>query len=202
MSIRVHPARSRRASAWKNGKGVTREVAVYPPSSDLNNFAWRVSIAEVSEAGMFSVFHGVDRKLAILDGVLSLSIGGDAAMSLSPESEPVAFPGDIPCKAEIFGHPVRDLNVMARRDHFSSRLTMIEVAGPATIAVEAGKTLIVALHDLVIEMDPSAVRLGPLDAASFEGISERQDRRCNVKPGPTREAARFYVVDLFPVRGS
>ena len=203
MRIRVHHAGSRRASTWKNGKGVTREVAVYPPSGDLDNFEWRVSIAEVSEDGIFSVFHGVDRKLAVLDGTLVLNIGDNPAITLSRESEPVAFPGDVPCRANILSPLVRDLNVMTRREHYSSRLTMVEMGGPATIAVEVDRTLIVALHNLTIEMDRSVVHLCPLDAATFENDLEHRCRYgCNIKPSGTIEAARFYVVDLFTERGT
>lgn len=201
MMIRVHPANGRRTSRWKNGKGTTQEVAVYPPGGDLDNFAWRVSIAEISEDGIFSVFHGVDRKLAILDGRLILSIGGEPGIALSHESEPVAFPGDIPCKVEIAGPPARDLNVMTRRDRFSSRLTMVEIGGPITIAVEADKTLIVARHTLILETGQSLVHLGPMDAASFENGPDRQGRfGCNIRS--TLEAARFYVIDLFAEHSS
>jgi environmental stress-induced protein Ves len=74
---------------WKNGGGLTREVAVYPPTSDLGSFDWRVSMAEVRGAGPFSLFPGVDRRLAVLEGRLRLAIEARAALTLSPESAPV-----------------------------------------------------------------------------------------------------------------
>ncbi|MEC4600651.1 HutD family protein, partial [Burkholderia vietnamiensis] len=44
------------ASPWKNGGGVTREIAAYPPGAALDAFAWRVSVADVGAGGPFSRF--------------------------------------------------------------------------------------------------------------------------------------------------
>jgi uncharacterized protein len=56
------------AVPWKNGGGTTVEIAVHPPSAGTDAFDWRVSAAEIREAGPFSRFDGIDRALAILDG--------------------------------------------------------------------------------------------------------------------------------------
>lgn len=46
------------ASPWKNGGGVTREIAAQPPGASLDGFAWRVSVADVAQPGPFSRFPG------------------------------------------------------------------------------------------------------------------------------------------------
>ena len=69
-------AAERRAVPWKNGGGLTREVAAHPPQSDLGNFDWRVSLAEVRRGGPFSSFPGIDRHMAVISGRLELSISG------------------------------------------------------------------------------------------------------------------------------
>src|SRR5687768_10431330 len=56
------------AHPWKNGGGVTREIAAHPPGASLADFEWRMSIAEVAGDGAFSRFEGVDRCIALLDG--------------------------------------------------------------------------------------------------------------------------------------
>ena len=70
-------AADRVATRWKNGLGVTREIAAYPPGSDLDSFGWRVSMASVDTGGPFSSFPGVDRQLAVLEGRLALGVGGE-----------------------------------------------------------------------------------------------------------------------------
>ncbi len=71
-SLRVLRASERQALPWKNGGGVTREVIAHPPGSDLTHFEWRVSIAEIHGAGPFSRFPGIERRMAVLEGCLSL----------------------------------------------------------------------------------------------------------------------------------
>ena len=56
------------ATPWKNGGGVTRQIAIDPPGSGLDDFGWRLSTAEVAQDGPFSRFDGVDRQLHILAG--------------------------------------------------------------------------------------------------------------------------------------
>jgi len=51
---------------WRNGGGVTREVAVDGPGPQ--DFEWRISIAEVNMAGPFSALPGIDRIITLLDG--------------------------------------------------------------------------------------------------------------------------------------
>ena len=50
-----------RAMAWKNGQGMTREIAREPGDGD---FLWRLSIAEVAASGDFSLrFVGQSRNV-------------------------------------------------------------------------------------------------------------------------------------------
>ena len=56
------------ATPWKNGGGVTRQIAIDPPGSGLDDCGWRLSTAEVAQDGPFSRFDGVDRQLHILAG--------------------------------------------------------------------------------------------------------------------------------------
>jgi len=53
-----------RAMVWKNGQGITHEIAREPALGDA--FLWRLSIAEVAADGDFSLFPGADR--TITDG--------------------------------------------------------------------------------------------------------------------------------------
>ena len=79
---------------WKNGGGVTTEIAVFPEAAGLDDFEWRLSMATVATDGPFSLFAGVDRTLAVLDGEgIVLSVDGMADATLTPASPPFAFRG-------------------------------------------------------------------------------------------------------------
>ena len=158
-------AAERAAVPWKNGGGVTREVAVSPPRSELGDFDWRVSIAEIGGAGPFSVFPGIDRSMAVLAGRLWLHIDGQPALTLAHDSPPVAFPGDVAALAEPLGAPVTDLNVMTRRGRCTATMTRRTTGAATVLEPCAGRTtLVVALADLRVHCGPLQVELSPRDA--------------------------------------
>jgi environmental stress-induced protein Ves len=118
--MRILRAGERMAVPWKNGGGTTSEVAVYPEGAGFDDFGWRISIADIARGGPFSLFPGIDRTLILLKGQVTLSIEGRSAVTLTPDSEPLDFPGDVATSAELVG-TARDLNVMTRRGTFTAR---------------------------------------------------------------------------------
>ncbi len=99
---------------WANGLGRTRTLLAWP---DPRHWALRISVADVETAGPFSVFTGVDRWFAVLegDGVRLRTAGRPPAVARAADEEMHAFPGDDATDCELLGSPTRDLNVMARR---------------------------------------------------------------------------------------
>jgi hypothetical protein len=102
---------------WKNGGGVTREIVASPSGAGLDTFAWRVSIADVSADGPFSVFEGVDRVLVLLEGNGVALRGADGQMlrRLDEPFVPFAFHGDDRIVSSLLAGPSVDFNVMTRR---------------------------------------------------------------------------------------
>ncbi|MFM7201065.1 MAG: HutD family protein [Myxococcota bacterium] len=125
---------------WKNGKGVTRELGIYPPrfGVGLSSFEWRISIAAVPEDGPFSRFEGYDRQILVLEGhgmtLRHPTIGEEH--SLKP-LEPYAFSGDIETVGRLHAGPVEDFNVMTRQGAWQSR---VEVLRAGTHTRESTKT--------------------------------------------------------------
>lgn len=142
--MQILRAADRVATPWKNGGGVTREVAAWPPGSRFDDFHWRVSMAEVRSDGPFSVFAGVDRILAVLEGRLALSVEGQGAFDIAPGSAPAMFAGDAPTTGRVVEGPVLDLNIMTRRGKASARLQRLSVAGPQPLPASPGSRLLVA----------------------------------------------------------
>lgn len=181
-------AAQRTAVPWKNGGGLTREVAVSPPGSDLTGFDWRVSIAQIRTPGPFSLFEGVDRRLVVLGGRLSLAIDGRPAITLTPETDAVAFPGDVPVFAEPLGAPVADLNVMTRRSRCAARLTRWSVPH-SVLEPQADTTLLLALTELLVRREGVELSLATLDALRIGRAG-----RCTItaRSGP----AAFHLVEI------
>lgn len=159
------PAARRIASPWKNGGGVTSEVAVFPAGASMEDFLWRVSIAEVAEAGAFSRFPMVDRVLAVLEGSLSLSIAGeDMPVLLSSATGAHAFPGDVDAHGAPLGGPVRDLNVMIRRGAWQATTEVLRPSAPMQIDDLSRCVLVVAMGEARVEVRGETFALNRLDA--------------------------------------
>ena len=125
---------------WKNGGGVTREIAAHPPGSGLEDFDWRLSMAEIASDGPFSAFPGIDRTLTVIEGAgLSLDFGA-GAVDL-PAFRPLGFPGEAPVTARLRGGPITDLNVMTRRAALSHAVRVL----PPGVPIPAGTAALVAL---------------------------------------------------------
>jgi len=142
--VRLLRAADRIATPWKNGGGVTREVAAWPPGAGLDAFDWRVSLAEVAADGPFSTFPGVDRVLTVIAGDgLVLEIDG-RALRLERDAR-LAFPGEAAVGARLTAGPVGGLNVMVRRDAWTAR---VEPWGGVPVPNSHGSMLIVLLEDV------------------------------------------------------
>jgi environmental stress-induced protein Ves len=111
------------ASPWKNGGGITREIAAEPAAAgdgaSLDAFAWRVSVADVAQAGPFSRFPGVDRTLVLLEGAgMLLDETGARTLThtLTQPLEIARFAGEAAIDARLVDGATRDFNLMVRRD--------------------------------------------------------------------------------------
>lgn len=105
------------AMPWKNGGGVTRELAAYPVGSGLNDFIWRISIADVAQSAAFSTFTGIDRIITLLNGDgMRLEFADGRRHNLTTAFSPFHFRGEDPLHADLFASPSSDFNLMLRRE--------------------------------------------------------------------------------------
>jgi environmental stress-induced protein Ves len=136
MAIRILRASERTATAWRNGGGVTREIAAGPAGAGMADFDWRISLVDVTESGPFSGFRDVDRIITTAQGQgMELSVAGAPAVVAKP-FEPFAFPGDAETGCRLPDGPVVNLNVMTRRGRASATVRTIH-AGRDRVALEA-----------------------------------------------------------------
>ena len=126
---------------WKNGGGVTRELACFPPGASFDDFTWRVSIADVHASGPFSSFPGIDRVIALLDGDgMRLDFADGKVHALTEPLAPFAFAGEAQLHAELVGAPSRDFNLMLRRDRARGNIDVLRKSG--VLASGADSTLL------------------------------------------------------------
>jgi len=149
---------------WKNGGGVTTEVAIFPTAAGLADFHWRVSMATVAEDGPFSVFAEIDRTLSIIDGAgMELSVAENAPVLLDQQSDPFAFDGGAATSAVLTAGPIVDLNVMTRRGRTTASVRRVQ-AGEA-LRFDGPCSLLLCHHsNLSFDENGTVHRLGPLDS--------------------------------------
>jgi environmental stress-induced protein Ves len=146
---------------WKNGGGTTREIAVFPPGAGMDDFLWRLSMAEVARSGPFSSFAGVERTLAVLSGRLALD-GPAIARVLDDASAPCPFDGAAPVEGTPLGGAVLDLNAMTRRGRYACTMRRLAAGERADCT---GTAFLVALESQVAE----GTALDRLDCLRIDG---------------------------------
>lgn len=147
---------------WRNGGGVTREVAV--DGSGRQDFEWRISIADVNVAGPFSAFPGIDRIITLLDGErMDLLIDGvEQVLGLH---ETLTFDGASQTACTLPFGPTRDLNVMTRRDRRSAVVTIADLSETRPISVAVNGVLVLLNGSAIVTgADGRRAELRPLDA--------------------------------------
>lgn len=149
MSLTLLRAADRAAVLWKNGGGLTREVAAGPPGAGLDDFDWRISLAEVREPGPFSRFDGIERGFAVLDGRLRLAVDGQAPVTLIPGDPLHVFPGEAGCFAIPLDGPTYDLNIMTRRGRARAHAVRMVVESRASLAMTTDLVVLVATQGVL-----------------------------------------------------
>lgn len=188
--MRVLRAADRIATPWKNGGGVTREVAAFPPGAGMDDFGWRISLADVAADGPFSAFPGVDRVLTVIAGAgLVLDVEGQV-VTLDAAAPPLAFAGEAKVAARLTGGPIRDLNLMVRRGGWRAQARRMTVADAAEVVTRANVTLVLALDALRVAGPDGTIDLEPLDAV----ILDKQGARLSLE-GPGRTLIAEIDID-------
>jgi environmental stress-induced protein Ves len=191
--MRIIRAAECRRMPWKNGGGETTEIAVSPPGASLDDFHWRISMAHVATPGPFSIFPGIDRTLAVLDGAgIVLHPAARGSVRLTPDAAPFAFPGDLKVDAKLVGGAIDDLNVMTRRGRYRHLLSRLHPTGPTTLPCHGDLMIVVAWRTGErLRVGAQRETLGPRDAV----VLDRMDGS-EIEMIPDADA-ELFVIDLW-----
>jgi len=134
---------------WKNGGGVTREIAIERRGETL---VWRLSMADVASDGPFSNFAGLQRILTVINGV-GMDLLSPLGILHADYGRPVRFDGGMRVEAKLRDGPIRDFNLI-----FDPLFCIGEISplvGPHRRNLYASPHRIVAIHGLygTIELD-------------------------------------------------
>jgi environmental stress-induced protein Ves len=163
---------------WKNGQGVTLEIAIEPAGASLTQFDWRLSMARIDADGTFSKFSNIDRLLMVLEGRLQLDIEAPDSVELAP-FQYLAFPGEASVSCRLSSpDPVLDFNVMVHRQRYAARMRSLTIRRNGSIEPTAAVTAVlcrtagtqVSCESQVFTLQPDDVLLVEQGAESI-GVS-------------------------------
>lgn len=189
------------ASPWKNGGGVTREIASHVPSARvdggaLDAFAWRVSVADVATAGPFSRFDGVDRTLVLLSGAGMLlderaEQGNDGhTHALTKPLDVARFRGEAAIDARLVDGATRDFNLMVRRNAATGTLDVVRGGSQRTLNADVALLYCAVGVAEVTIGDAAPVRLAVGDTLRIDGV---HDVRCVIE---SDQASALLAIEI------
>lgn len=182
------------AMPWKNGGGSTTEIAVAPPGAGFDDFDWRISLATITQSGPFSVFPGIDRSLALVDGPgVTLDIDGVRRVALGEDHPLVEFCGEAEVQASVGEGATTDFNVMTRRGRCRHKLERRTVRGGARLERHGSLTVLFVADgdELAVFNDAERVTLVRYDALLIESGTHWMLEACQ---------ATVIVVEIFENR--
>ena len=141
------------ALAWKNGRGVARQIAVFPADAGYESLDWQVSRPTIERDTPFSRLSGLDRQFMLVSGngvtlhVRSAEDRIDFRQRIERPLESFAFRGDWDVDCALVGGKVEVLNVMTRRGRTAARIEIREATSPALVRKAASETLVVYAAD-------------------------------------------------------
>jgi environmental stress-induced protein Ves len=163
--MRLLRASEHKAMPWKNGLGVTHEVALEPSTVDGAQFLWRVSLATIKGSGPFSVFPGIDRSIVALKGnTVRLVIDGHEGAELEALGTPFPFPGEATIDAINEGGETTDLNIMTLRNHATHVMERVNLADVNTVRGKHDVSIIVFTEPSQFTVEDRALQADALDA--------------------------------------
>lgn len=175
---------------WKNGGGSTTEIAIGPPESGFEDFEWRVSLATIEKDGAFSMFPGVDRTLALVEGHgMTLDIDGDPI--LITDGDPVvAFDGSSTVTAKLSRGGSTDFNAMTRSDICYHTFGRRRLSGDSTFVARADVTVLFLAEGDTLELSNEKERIG---LVRFDAVVLEAGSRWKLEAGQ----GMIYIVDVW-----
>ena len=119
--VRVVHEHDFKASPWKNGGGITREIARLDAAE---NFGWRLSVADVKASGPFSLFPGHSRILVVVSGKGMKLVSSATTLDAMPHV-PVQFSGKMQIDGQLIEGDCRDFNLIFDPKRFAADVQLV-----------------------------------------------------------------------------
>ena len=171
-----------RIMPWRNGRGSTLEIAREPVTGE--DFAWRLSLADIDRDGEFSPYPGYRRAIALVAGNnLRLTFGRHGNRVLDPRRRATRFEGDWDTRCVIPEGRCTDLSLIVRRG--ADRRPTSIVRAPRTLHLKSTARVAISkdLHGALFVIEGSIAVAESIRARS---CALRAHDTLLISPGPAR----------------
>jgi environmental stress-induced protein Ves len=126
---------------WRNGRGFSLEIARAPATGE--DFAWRLSLADIDREGEFSAYPGYRRALVLVAGNgLCLKVRKHGSCRLDPGRRGTRFEGDWETHCAIQGERCTDLSLIVRRESTARPASVVRA--PTMLRIESTARIVLA----------------------------------------------------------
>lgn len=184
------PPESFRSKPWKNGGGVTHDIAdTSRPGADpagWEGMVWRLGRTAIVQPGPFSDLTGYERLQAVIVGSGLVLEGASGEIDLRRPFTPVRYDGGLPLVSRLENGPVEVVNLIVDR-----AMCRADLAAP-----EPGETLALApaIHILYAPGEAVTARCGSEAIALTGGHALRIDAEAD--GSLTVEAGRALLATI------
>lgn len=192
--MRIIEFASLKVQPWRNGGGVTREIALGGTATEP---AWRLSIADVTAAGAFSAFPGMERTFTVIEGdVVELTV--DGVVRRLERFRPLKFDGGSTTSCALPTGACRALNVMTRKDSFAAGVLIAELSKKQPLPVQPDQFLVLLQGQAQVLDGISTGVLSPFDTVAGsipqdEAALAAPDESQDDVPGPPEISGRGFA---------
>ena len=174
--ITIFSAENFKTIPWKNGLGHTTELAI-SDGGNLDDFAWRLSIASVVNDGDFSNFSGYQRNLVLIEGNgLTLDHRNGDIDKLSKLLDIARFDGASKTHGTLMNGGIKDFNIMTKQGSFTAQVDSYPTKKQVTLSPNSG-TLVFAYSlsgDMTVEHDEKTTNVTEGALVHLENQADNQ----------------------------
>lgn len=174
---------------WKNGAGFTLEIARSQGEAD---FDWRISMADVTTSGPFSLFPNKQRIISVLDGQGMILHVDDLPAKKLNQGEILAFHGESHVQSELVDGAIRDLNLIYDPAKFHVRFQWLNDA-PEQAFISSADLIFIFNQggETQVNVDDHSVRL-----ATHETLKIEKNTGVTSVHFTQTQAKSCYVIEL------
>ncbi|MDO7482364.1 HutD family protein [Acinetobacter baumannii] len=174
---------------WKNGAGFTLEIARSQGNTD---FEWRISMADVTTSGPFSLFPNKQRIISVLDGEgMVLHVDNLPAKKLK-QGDIFAFHGESQVQSELVDGAIRDLNLIYDPAKFHARFQWLNDAAEQVFISSADLIFIFNQGgETQVKVDDHSVQL-----TAHETLKIERNAGVTSISFPKKQLKSCYVIEL------